>query len=62
MTKQEMEKLLREVVDAADELIGWYESEHERGNYEDDDLPEDLREVEDEWETVCEKVRAVAPG
>lgn len=51
------EKLLEAALEAADDLIGWYESEHDRGNYEDDDLPEDFVELEEAYNTAKEKLK-----
>lgn len=49
-TKKEVltsrETLLENALKAADDLIGWYEQEHDRSCYEDNDVPEDLVELE----------------
>jgi len=38
---------LQAIVQAQDNLIDWYENEHERSCYDDVDIPEDLRELEE---------------
>lgn len=48
------EAKLREALDAADDVISWYESEHERNSYEDTELPQELLEAE----ANLEKARA----
>jgi len=34
------------IIDAQAAIIGWYEDDHERWGYEDDDLPPDLLDAE----------------
>ena len=40
------EKLLEAALKAAKDLIGYYEDEADRGCYDEEDLPEDLRTLE----------------
>lgn len=57
MTDQEKVKLLEEALSKAEDLIGWYESEHERSCYDDEDVPEDLVELEEAYNKAKEKLK-----
>jgi hypothetical protein len=46
MAKKDKTKLLEAALKAAEDVIGWYESDAERGCYDEEDVPEDLRELE----------------
>ncbi len=60
-TKKEVltsrETLLENALKAAEDLLGWYEQEHDRSNYEDDDVPEDLVELENEYNKAKERLK-----
>ena len=51
------EKLLEDALKAAEDLLGWYESEHDRSCYEDGDLPEDFVELENAYNEAKEKLK-----
>jgi len=40
------EALLEAALKAAEDIIGWYESEGDRSCHDDEEVPEDLRELE----------------
>lgn len=56
MPKKSREKLLEEALKAAEDLIGWYEMEHDRSCYEDDELPEDFVQLEEAFEKAKVKL------
>lgn len=37
---------IQAIIEAQQEIIGWYETESERSNYEDFTVPDDLAELE----------------
>jgi hypothetical protein len=49
---------LRELVDALDDLLDWYEDEHERSCYGDGDVPAELVDLEQ----AVYKARAALEG
>lgn len=44
------ETLLENALKTAEDIINWYAIEHERSCYDEDEVPEDLRELENEFE------------
>ncbi len=55
MPKKNREKLLEEALKAAEDVIGWHESEQDRSCYDEEDVPEDLRELEQAFEKAKAK-------
>lgn len=51
------EKILEEALKAAEDIIGWYEMEHERSSYEESELPEDLKELEEVFNTAKARLK-----
>jgi len=49
-------KLLEAALKAAEDVIGWYESDSERSCHDEEDVPEDLRELEQELEKAKAKL------
>lgn len=51
------EKRLVALIEALNGVISWYETEHERSSYEEESVPEDLRDAEAELEKADQAVR-----
>jgi hypothetical protein len=51
------EKLLENALKAAEDLISWYEVDQDRSCYEDGDVPEDLVELEEEYNKAKDKLK-----
>lgn len=47
--------LLEAALKAAEDVIGWYESEGDRSCHDEEDVPEELRELEQELEKAKKK-------
>ena len=45
-------KRLRVIIDAQQAVIDYYEGEHDRFNYADEDVPEELRELEQQLQAA----------
>ncbi|RJQ25734.1 hypothetical protein C4577_05050 [Candidatus Parcubacteria bacterium] len=56
------EVLLERALAAAQNVIGWYEMEHDRDNYDDEDMPEDLVESEQELNFAIEALENFDKG
>jgi hypothetical protein len=56
MAKKDRTKILEEALKAAEDIIGWYESEGDRSCHDDEDVPEDLRELEEVLEAAKAKL------
>ncbi len=52
-------KLLESALVAAEEIIGWYESESERSCHDDDEVPDDLRELEESLQCIKAKLAKI---
>jgi len=45
---------LKSILIAQDEIISWYEDDHDRYEYDDEEVPKELLELEQQLETVKE--------
>lgn len=55
--KSSREIALEEALKAAEDVISYYECEHDRSNYDDEDLPEELLEAEEALEKAKAKLK-----
>ena len=37
---------LKKIIDALEDVVAWYETDNERGTYDDEDIPSELAELE----------------
>jgi hypothetical protein len=59
MKKTDKVKLLEAALKAAEDIIGWYEEDGERSCHDDEEVPEDLRELEEALNTAKTKLAEV---
>ena len=49
---------LKSILIAQDEIISWYEDDHDRYEYDDEEVPEELLELEQQLEAAKEFIDA----
>jgi hypothetical protein len=57
MPKKNREQLLEEALKAAEDIISWHDSESDRSCYDEEDVPKDLRELEEVLNKAKEKLK-----